>query len=129
MTLALSRLETNKTIGSLRADVVIYKKDNGKLIPCVAIENKIFDESCNEKKLAWDLEKAKIVRSVIGPHLEIYLGVMICETNKTLEIRQAALEEALNKKSDCLSDAQKNRDEQWSWRFACLKARTLSASV
>jgi len=112
-----------KKMGGLRADVVIYEKDDGKLIPYAAIENKIFDESCNKKQLAWDLEKAQIVRGVLETRLEIYLGVMICQTtNEELDIRQAELEEALKKKCDCLSDAQMNSNRKWSWRFACLKA-------
>jgi hypothetical protein len=101
-------------IGDYRADVTVY--DDPPSRPAI-IELKVFDEGTTTYAILCDRDKAKKVLKFCK--VDLYLGILICETKESLQERVTNLEKALVGKFLC-GPSQLARDGKWKWYFGCL---------
>jgi len=91
----LAESSSGERIKGERADVVIGKMDGDKFVPTAVVEVKKFAENASVANIISDLDKSRSIRSTL--HLDIYAGVLVCQTSaSTLIERKEMLEKALD---------------------------------
>ncbi len=106
--------EERQAVLQLRADIVIYQ--GGR--PRYLIEVKKFDEGCPVQWIDGDLHKGDQIG--LNARIDVYAGVMVCETNVPLDARKRQLEQ-LERCHWTFSPSIEFIDHNWFWCFACGK--------
>jgi hypothetical protein len=110
--------EVINSVMGFRADIVIYRQDGERVRPQSIIEVKKFAEGANVNSIIADLHKGDPIE--LPKHLQIYVGIFVCETtNQKLEERMKTLEKAAVKQPILFSSPQRAL-KGWLWCFGCV---------
>lgn len=101
-----------RSIGGWRADIALVQPD----LPPALIELKILDESRTLDDVGSDARKLRKFAEICN--IRAYVGVLICETNLSLEEQVDRVGQTLQREV-YTGNMQKSGDDQWHWCFGC----------
>lgn len=101
-----------RSIGGWRADIALIQPD----LPPAIIELKILDERRPLDDVGSDARKLRKFAEICN--IRGYVGVLICETNLSLEKQVQGVGQTLHQEI-YTGNMQRSGDDQWRWCFGC----------
>jgi hypothetical protein len=101
-----------RSIGGWRADIALMQPD----VPPAITELKILDEAHPPSDVENDARKLRKFAEICN--IRAYVGVLICETNLSLEEQVHKVGQTLQREV-YIGNIQRSVDDQWRWCFGC----------